>query len=145
MLTRLIYISRSKLPEADVAQGLRAISETANARNALLSITGALLHTGSHFAQVIEGAPEDIDTLMASLYADKRHDALQVIEQCPVEDRQFSAWMTVYNGRARYIQGVLDACLEQPDSPLGHRKLLQLFKEFSRDYLLIMHAPSRFG
>lgn len=108
-LTRLIYISRSTLARDDVMPGLRAISATATARNAHLGITGALLHTGSHFAQVIAHGP--------------------------VAARQFSAWMTVYNGHAGYVQRFLDSCLAHPGSPGEQAKLLRLFREFSRDLL----------
>lgn len=135
MLTRLMYISRSRLVEPDVLPSLRAISATATARNEVLGITGALLHTGSHFAQVLEGAAEDIDTLMAAIRADDRHDRLVVVAGGGAEARQFSAWMTVYNGHARYVQDFLDNCLAQPDSAVRQRRLLQLFREFARDLL----------
>jgi hypothetical protein len=134
-LTRLIYISRSTLARDDVMPGLRAISATATARNADLRVTGALLHTGSHFAQVIEGAAAAIDLLMAAIRADTRHEGLQVIAHGPVAARQFSAWMTVYNGHAGYVQRFLDSCLAHPGSPGEQAKLLRLFREFSRDLL----------
>lgn len=135
-LMRLMYVSRSKLVEPNVVPALRAISATATARNATLGLTGALLHTGSHFAQVLEGAAEDIDTLMAAIRADDRHDRLVVIARGEADARQFSAWMTVYNGHARYVQDFLDNCLAQPDSVARQGRLLQLFREFSRDLLL---------
>ena len=110
---------------------LHDLTESSCARTANLSVTGALLFTGSHFSQVIEGAAEDIDTLMTSIRADPRHDNLIVIEDVFPRGRRFSDWMNVYTGRAVYVQRIVDACLKFPDAPRSRAKLLRLFEEFS--------------
>lgn len=133
MLTRLMYISFALLPAADVQQALQAITDTSTARNASLSVTGALLYTGTHFSQVIEGMETAIDTLMASIRADQRHRDIRVVEHLPVPDRLFAGWSTVYTGPSRYVQQVLDECLERPDERRRHQKLLKLLREFARD------------
>lgn len=145
ILTRLMYISRSKLVDADLEPSLHAISAAATARNATMNVTGALLHTGTHFAQVLEGAAGDLNILMGMIRADRRHDELRIVELRPVEERHFAAWMTVYNGRASYIQRILDTAGAAPHSQAEQRKLLQLFREFARDHMRIVPEASRFG
>ena len=133
MLTRLMYISLALLPAADVQQALAAITDTSTARNASLSVTGALLYTGTHFSQVLEGMDTAVDTLMASIRADQRHRDICVIEHLPVPHRLFDGWSTVYTGRARYVQQLLDDCLEQPAERHRPARLQKLFREFARD------------
>jgi hypothetical protein len=133
MLTRLIYISLSTLPITDGQASLQAITDVSTARNASLSITGALLYTGTHFSQVLEGADDSIEKLMSSIRADKRHTSVVVIEHLPVEQRFFFGWSLVYTGEASYVQMVLDSCLRVPDERHGTRSLLRLFREFARD------------
>lgn len=132
MLTRLIYISLSALPLSGVQAGLQAITETSMARNASLAITGALLHTGTHFSQVLEGADDNVDTLMSSIRADQRHSNVLVIDHRPIDARLFTAWSMVYAGRAHYVQHTLNDCLARPDDPLVRGKLLRLLHEFAR-------------
>lgn len=132
MLSRLMYISRSRLGEADVAAELASIANVSASRNLVLSVTGALLHTGRHFSQILEGDAGDIENLMASIRADRRHDTITIIEQTHPRVRQFSNWSTVYTGRSIYVRRLVEACLALPEEPAQIAKLLQLFREFAR-------------
>jgi hypothetical protein len=133
MLTRLMYISLSTLPLMGAQSGLAAITEVSAARNPALSITGALLYTGTHFSQVLEGSNDSIETLMSAIRADPRHDSVLIIEHLPVNERLFDNWSLAYTGRASYVQKVLERCLQAPDERHGPRSLLRLFREFARD------------
>jgi hypothetical protein len=128
-----MYISLSTLPLAGAQADLQAIDDVSTTRNASLSITGALLYTGTHFSQVLEGDDDAIEKLMASIRADKRHTSVLVVEHQPVDRRFFSGWSLVYTGEASYVQKVLDNCLQAPDERHGPRSLLRLLREFARD------------
>lgn len=133
MLTRLMYISLSTLPLVGAQADLDAITEVSAARNASLSVTGALLYTGTHFSQVLEGSHDAVETLMSAIREDPRHDSVLIIEHLPVEERLFENWSLAYTGRASYVQKILERCLEAPDERHGPRSLLRLFREFARD------------
>jgi hypothetical protein len=89
-LKSLTYTSlaRLDLTAADIA----SIHETARHLNALDGITGLLVFNGSRFLQVIEGAEEAIDNLVARLRRDARHSGLEVRDERLVSERSFPDW-----------------------------------------------------
>jgi hypothetical protein len=74
------------------AEDLEAIHRTAREVNALEGITGLLIFNGTHFLQIIEGAPEAIDELVERLRRDPRHSGLEIRDQQMVEQRSFPDW-----------------------------------------------------
>lgn len=89
-LQRLVYISeaRADLSKADLAQ-IRSAAERNNWR---ADITGCLLFSGRSFAQMLEGKPAAIDTLLARLQLDDRHHDLKVLERQRCAKRRFAGW-----------------------------------------------------
>jgi hypothetical protein len=92
MITALFYVSRTIVDSLERAGGIDAIVSAARARNAALDVTGALLFTGSHFAQLLEGPSAAVDELMNSIRADPRHRGVDVVLNGPVRTRRFAAW-----------------------------------------------------
>ena len=90
MLKTLTYTSLARL-DLD-AQDLEAIHHSARTLNALDGITGLLVFDGSRFLQIVEGAPDAIDDLLARLRRDPRHSAIEVRDERPVEARAFPDW-----------------------------------------------------
>ena len=101
-MQRLIYASKNKI-EVDVDVGCGQIVAAATIRNAQLNLTGALIFTGTHFAQVLEGDPKNIDILMASVKRDPRHQMLSVVHQSPAAERLFPDWKMAYQGPSRFV------------------------------------------
>ncbi len=89
-LKSLTYTSLARL-DLD-ASDLEAIHRTAREVNALEGITGLLVFNGTHFLQIIEGAPEAIDELVERLRRDRRHSAFEVRDERLVEQRSFGSW-----------------------------------------------------
>lgn len=89
-LFALAYTSRAtrNLSAEDIAR----IQSTASRTNALDGVTGLLLFTGTHFAQVVEGAQSAIDELLQRLKADERHRDIRVHFAKPIERRSFPSW-----------------------------------------------------
>lgn len=94
IILRLTYISRynNDNPNGEVTRIL-AQAQQNNERN---GITGALVFNHNYFLQSIEGARPVINELLRKLVKDERHNSLQVIECCEVEQRRWSKWSMKY-------------------------------------------------
>ncbi len=138
MAYTLLYVSKTLLEfpagEAEVA----AIVAGARARNARLGITGALISTGTYFAQRLEGTQEAVEALMQSIDSDARHMRLRTIRTAE-EPRRFAAWSMAYSGTANYVDRQI-APLFSPLSASGTAhlalRLIGLMEEF-------VHIPPR--
>ncbi len=112
----LLYISRSRLPEG--ARGDRDLAEILDAaasRNLKNGITGALLHTGPEFAQVLEGPESAVVNIMGSILLDPRHDHVRIISRENVEQRSFPNWGMALVGHHPDIKATLDMIWTAPD------------------------------
>jgi hypothetical protein len=89
-LKSLAYTSRARLDLTN--EDLHDIHRTARELNALDGITGLLAFDGSRFLQIIEGAEEGVDDLVARLRSDRRHLAFEVREERFVDSRSFPDW-----------------------------------------------------
>lgn len=89
-LKSLTYTSLARLDLE--ASDIEAIHHTALELNALDGITGLLIFNGTHFLQIIEGAPNAIDDLVERLRRDPRHSGLEIRDVRPVGDRSFPDW-----------------------------------------------------
>ena len=87
MIRQVVYLSTARNPGSDA--DLTAILDTARAKNGEKGITGLLAHGGTLFLQILEGAPEAIDALMAKITADARHRSVRVLQDMMVDERSF--------------------------------------------------------
>lgn len=89
-LDRLTYVSvqRARLSSADVAR----IGVAAQRRNAMMDVTGFLVHCPPYFFQTIEGPPEAVSELIDRIIADPRHCDVDIIECIPVDERMHPRW-----------------------------------------------------
>ena len=89
-LKSLTYTSLARLDLE--ASDLEAIHRTAREVNALEGITGLLIFNGTHFLQIVEGAPNAIDDLIERLRRDPRHNGVEVRDEREVAERSFPDW-----------------------------------------------------
>jgi hypothetical protein len=130
----LLYVSKTllKFPagEAEVAN----IVEGSLIRNARLGVTGALISTGSYFAQVLEGPRPAVEELMASIDADPRHMRVKIIRTVE-EGRRFTGWSLAYSGTSaavdRHIAPLFSTLPPADEAHLGLR-LIGLMEEVAR-------------
>lgn len=102
-LTSLTYTSlaRFDLQPSD----LEDIHRSARELNALDGITGLLIFNGTHFLQIIEGAHDVIDDLLARLRNDPRHGGLEVRDERKIKARSFPDWsMEMLRVKAGYFE-----------------------------------------
>ena len=102
-MQRLLYISKSKIKDADVSALIAQIIAGSEKRNSFLDVTGALIFTGAHFAQVLEGSQKAINELMISVNNDARHEAISVVDRSFITERQFSRWAMAYQGPSQFV------------------------------------------
>lgn len=102
VLYRLIYCSRNvilqALPDAAMEEAIGAIVATARRTNKANNVTGALLFTGSGFAQVLEGPREIVESTFERISADPRHADVTVLSFTPTERRCFPDWPMGFSG-----------------------------------------------
>jgi Sensors of blue-light using FAD len=102
-LISLLYVSRSTGLADTVKDNVRSIVAASRARNPCLGLTGALLFTGEHFAQVLEGAASLVDQMLDHVAKDPRHDSVMVVAREPIVARRFNNWSMAYCGPSQFV------------------------------------------
>jgi len=103
----IVYLSTPTFPPEQAASTVRAIVGEARDRNATFGITGTLIATEHHFAQVIEGRREAIDPLMANILRDPRHNDVTILRHETAAPRRFTGWSLAYQGRSAYFESFI--------------------------------------
>jgi hypothetical protein len=98
-LFRLVYASRSLVPEDGVPVELPRILDAARRRNAAQGITGALLFSADGFVQVLEGPVAAVERTFERIQCDPRHAEVVVLEAGMAATRDFAGWSMAYAGR----------------------------------------------
>lgn len=133
----LLYVSESCLSWPDDAHEVDDIVAGSRTRNEQLGLTGALIYTRTHFAQVLEGESASIDAKMASILADCRHRNLKVVADEVIEGRHFPDWTMAYSGPSFYVDRQIRPLLTDATDPARRRRaaagLLAFIREFAAD------------
>ncbi|MDT1047295.1 BLUF domain-containing protein, partial [Pseudomonas aeruginosa] len=74
---------------------------------------GALIFSGSRFAQFIEGPAESVATLRAAIERDVRHRNVTTIEADTSGARFFAGWSLAYSGHSTFVDRELRRIGEQ--------------------------------
>jgi hypothetical protein len=132
MLKSLLYVSaRASASEGDAE--IAVIAAVARSRNALAAITGALIATDQHFAQILEGPPDTVDAIMASIRRDPRHSDVTVVAERSVRSRWFSSWTLSYAGPSSYVASRVRPLLATGATARDVARLIALMREFSHE------------
>lgn len=128
MFVSLIYVSRRTsdraIPKAEIDELIAGLAD----RNARLKVRGALLVTGRHIAQILEGPEAQVDRLLADIRRDPRHDDITVIERKPIDGYRFSDWCFAYWGSASYMDQKISAVLDKHDAVARGDDTAQLYE-----------------
>ena len=98
-LVCLVYASRSIPPLAE--SELRSLLEQARSNNERLGITGVLIHGDGRFVQVLEGSDDAVHEVFSRIATDRRHYAVQILADEPLEQRRFAHWSMALRHSAR--------------------------------------------
>jgi hypothetical protein len=93
-LIQIVYASAAREPFTPLA--LNNLLVKSRARNLRHKVTGMLLYHSGSFLQVLEGAADDVDLIMASIVRDPRHHRIKVLVRREIEFREFEAWSMGY-------------------------------------------------
>ncbi len=89
-MRQLLYVSTCS---RDLTPGaLDDILAAARANNALLGITGLLLHIDGGFLQILEGDERAVRELYGRIAADRRHGSQRLMLDREIAGRVFSGW-----------------------------------------------------
>ncbi|MEA3038010.1 MAG: hypothetical protein QOE79_523 [Sphingomonadales bacterium] len=131
----LLYVSRSLLRLPDEAGEVDRIVAVARRENARLGVTGALVFTRAHFAQVLEGDQGAVESLMARIRSDSRHDTVTLVSAGAREGRLFPHWSMAYSGGSLYVDRHIKPLLAPGPEPGATdrlaEKLVRLMREFT--------------
>jgi hypothetical protein len=134
MLANWLYLSISNLIDGAQARAIDDILTVSRRLNADLDVTGALILSGSRFAQLIEGPPEHVALLRSAIERDARHRDIHTLEAAEVECRQFADWSLAYSGSSTFVDLELRriGVESRRDAAGAMRSLKMLLSEFSR-------------
>lgn len=90
MLLNLIYVSSAVLDFTP--RDLAGLLQRSRCKNAVLGVTGMLLHQGGNFIQVLEGEEEPVRSLFDTIAVDPRHKDVRKIFEERVGVRSFGEW-----------------------------------------------------
>ena len=93
-LRQLFYVSRPA-PSCSAAT-IQEILQISRRNNRRLDITGCLLYSGTHFAQVLEGRSDVVEALASRIGADARHHDVRVLRSTPCAARHYGDWSMGY-------------------------------------------------
>lgn len=111
-LSTVVYRSRARSPLTD--RDLRGLLRTAQARNQREAITGVVLYDDSRFFQWLEGPPDGVERVMASIRQDPRHTDLEVLAARESPARRFQGWDMKLAARGADAAVWRDEVLEPP-------------------------------
>ncbi|NVN87403.1 MAG: BLUF domain-containing protein [Rhodopseudomonas sp.] len=133
-LHRLAYVSRNRISGSadDVEQQVHAILSSSWRNNPHLGITGALIFNSGIFAQVLEGARQDIDTMFDKIRHDSRHDHVEVLAHEPTPVRTFPLWSMAFIGRSHEGRNLFGHLGEATDFESRRMRGECLFKRMRR-------------
>jgi hypothetical protein len=133
-LVSLLYVSEATHSLPGGGDPVEAIVEVALSRNAALDVTGALIFTGNHFAQVLEGPPAAVAELMVSISRDERHGHVDVVETASIAERRFPDWSLAYAGPSVFVDRHIAPLLQGPtgrEASDRAARLIRLMREFA--------------
>jgi len=112
----LTYQSRAAEPPSDGA--LDELVQQARVRNRRAGVTGMLLYEDGRYLQTLEGPPEGLARIWASIRQDERHNDIEVLSEHLVPGRLFSDWdLLLYRKREAAAPGLWERL--QPKPPLS--------------------------
>lgn len=99
----ILYVSKSLIAARDTDAVIADILVRSRKWNAEVGLTGALIFTGTRFAQLLEGDRASVHDILEKIRLDPRHTDMFVFDEWPIERRVFRNWSMAYTGLSHYI------------------------------------------
>lgn len=137
-LHEIIYVSLAahKMSQAD----LLALLDQSKVNNEARGITGMLMYHRREFLQLLEGEPDEVEALFATICRDRRHQQVYSMWEGPVQARSFDRWAMGFvspdeaalRERQGYESVLSDGLISAGRGSNGKKILLQLRDDFLR-------------
>jgi len=102
MTQTIVYSSRLVLPVgsklSDRPIWLGELVQRSNIKNRITNITGMLSYREGKVLQLIEGEPEQLSALYATILNDDRHENIRTLLNIEDSQRAFSGWGMAFEG-----------------------------------------------
>ncbi len=95
---RLVYYSENRISSSKLAREIETILVASRRNNVLVGISGALMFSEGHFAQVLEGDQAAIESTFERIQQDRRHGNVHLLEFSPAATRGFQTWSMAFIG-----------------------------------------------
>lgn len=139
-MIRLLYCSQAKCEfDKEAIEKLLLVSRK---NNAVQGITGALMHGGGRFMQVLEGPEHSVLRTYVRILDDKRHTDSRIIHITPAKNRLFASWtMGVIDGEPLTFEHVAKLRAHRLESVRADA-FSQVMREFSSLLMKSSKVPS---
>lgn len=127
MFATWLYVSTSMLG-ADADGEIANIRRAAEINNLKLSLTGVLLFSGRHFAQLLEGPAAGLEEMKRTICADKRHTDVITLQAGESRRRRYPNWSLAYSGRATAVDTIISTSARDSNA----QEILLMMDEFVR-------------
>jgi hypothetical protein len=104
----LFYISRNNVPETAHSEELAKILDVSLEYNRAHAITGALVSTPVHYAQILEGPRGAVGDLMRRIETDPRHRDISFLARETLPQRSFPRWSLAHVGSSRELESAIE-------------------------------------
>ena len=128
-LLTICYVSTSegRLNEDDIG----GLLEQSRARNEMNGVTGLLLYCDGNFIQYIEGKPEGLEPIWASIQRDRRHKNVSAVFKNVASSRIFENWSMAYKASMPIgLDSPILRSLESPGEPSHAKTIVRLLESF---------------
>lgn len=110
LMSTVTYRSRTLAPMSELE--LHRLARAAQLRNHAEGVTGLMVYDRGWIFQQLEGPRPGLARIWASILADRRHTAIEVLGDTPTQERHFEAWdlkLSVHGAQAGLVQqGISD-------------------------------------
>lgn len=111
----ILYVSCRRLEPLLRANDISDILTTSRIRNVEREVTGALIVTILHFAQILEGPEDALTELLGLIQRDHRHFDVRVVSSKTVVRRDFVKWSLAHAGESSLAAGLVEAAIKSPN------------------------------
>jgi hypothetical protein len=139
-----LYASCCDRPQSEAEGMIESIVEVSRSRNSALGITGALIFTGNHFSQYIEGPADCLGTVRASIVADTRHADVRTIREGPAPRRIFAEWSLAYGTPSPAFDRLI-VLARRLQGRSGELLLFEMLRKFTGHPLPTLARPKGFA
>lgn len=113
---RLLYVSRSLIADCHTKGAIARILMASYRNNSRHGVSGALIYSGEHFVQILEGEKSVVEMLLDRIAADRLHCDVDVVTARHASSRMFELWTMAYCGTTRHVQSYIDRLVEDRDA-----------------------------